>query len=139
MFSLSAAVALAGLISSVRADYFRTHVVGALSQIHATFCSGSPFMRDMVDPIVTPGRNSTHLRKWLDQVLRRISGIDLGLKIHSLVLMPSRAPQTRPRSFAQAALLAPNKTRTPIEVKLRAYYAGAPEYNGVPVDPLPQG
>lgn len=126
MLSLSVALAIAGLVGSARADYFRTHV------------DCSAFMRDMVDPIVSPGTNSTHLHTFFgsDAISRTTNSSD------ELRAGCTSCSQQDFSSYWLPTLyfvIDEGKTRVPVEVKLRAYYAGAPEYNGVPVNPLPQG
>ncbi|CAE6446299.1 unnamed protein product [Rhizoctonia solani] len=127
MLSLSTALGIAWLAGSVHADFFRTHV------------DCSAFMRDMVDPIVSPGANATHLREyflWLgchlahDQLFRRTPcWMHVLHTARPLILLATDI----------VYITNDGKNRVPVEVKLRAYYAGAPEYGGVKVDPIPQG
>lgn len=95
-------------------------------------------MRDMVDPIVTPGRNSTHLHTFFgsDAISRTTNSSDELRAGCTSCTQQDFSSYWIPTLFF---VTDDGKTRTPVEVKLRAYYAGAPEYNGVPVDPLPQG
>ncbi|KAH7339385.1 hypothetical protein B0J17DRAFT_358732 [Rhizoctonia solani] len=95
-------------------------------------------MRDMVDPIVSPGANATHLHTFFgsDAISRTTNSSE---ELRAGCTSCTQQDHSSYRLPTLFYVTNDGKNRVPVEVKFRAYYAGATEYGGVKVDPIPQG